>query len=99
VDGEAFVLGIEARPSRYGPTFEDAIQFQTKIIVQAGGGVFLDNVGEAGRSGGLFARGLACLREVALGDIGFKFGADVAFTRSCRKCPRQRERAVRTLCS
>src|SRR3954447_16020917 len=37
----ASVFGIEARPSCYGPTFEDAIQLHTKIIVQPGRGVFL----------------------------------------------------------
>jgi hypothetical protein len=61
-----------ARPLHYGPTFEETIQLQTKIIVQSGGGMFLDNVGEAAPRADLCARGLVCFLAVALGKIGFK---------------------------
>src|SRR6516162_1940014 len=87
MDGEAFVLGIEAGSPCHGPTLEDAIHLQTKIIVQPGGGLFLDEVGKTPRAGDPLARRLARLGEVALGAIGFELEAEVAFAPHCTGCP------------
>jgi hypothetical protein len=40
---EAFVCGIERRPLRHGPRFEDAFHLESKIIVQVRSTVLLYN--------------------------------------------------------
>jgi len=62
---EPLVIGAEARPLGHGPAFENAVQFQTKIIVQATGSVLLHDEPVAGALCDL-ASGLAGFVKVAL---------------------------------
>jgi hypothetical protein len=67
---ETLVVWVKRRAARHGPGFEDAVQFQPKIIVQPRGVVLLDNEAPAGRRPDCFipAR-LPGFLEVALGFV------------------------------
>jgi hypothetical protein len=75
MDREAFVGGVEAWPLCDRPALQHAIHFKAKIIVEAGGRVFLDQIAMAGSLDGFFPRRLARLGEVTLGTIGGKLSA------------------------
>jgi len=42
LDGEALIMQIDRRTLGDGPGFQYAVKFETEIVVQARGGVFLD---------------------------------------------------------
>jgi hypothetical protein len=67
--GQALVLGIETRAARHRPALQHAVELQAEIVVQAPGGVLLDDVTPA-RLATLRALRLRCLGESALGVIG-----------------------------
>jgi hypothetical protein len=48
VNRESLVLGIEARAFGNGPTHQNAIQLQSKIVVQAAGRMLLDKIQPTG---------------------------------------------------
>jgi len=68
VDGEALLAGIEARPLGDGPAPQHPFHLEAEVVVQAGGGVLLDDEGQrAGRAPfRRVARGLSRNREVPL---------------------------------
>ena len=49
LDRKPLVMGIERRPFGHGPGFENAIQFEPQIVVEAGGVVLLDDKAATGR--------------------------------------------------
>src|SRR4029077_13654978 len=64
VHREALLGRIEARALRHGPALQHAIHLQTKVVVQAAGGVTLDDEAPA-RGVGKGPRGLRRAAEVA----------------------------------
>src|SRR5258708_18874100 len=42
--GQALVMRIERRALGHRPGFEDAVELETKIVMQSGRGVFLDHI-------------------------------------------------------
>ena len=80
LDGKALVLGVEREALGDGPGLEDAIELEAQVIVQARGGVLLDD--KAGVLGGSDLRRsarLRRLREIALALVEGKLaGHDAA---------------------
>ena len=67
LDRKPFVMWVERGPFGHSPGFEDAIQFEPQIVVQARGIVLLDDEAETGRGlDSVLAAGLPRLPEVAL---------------------------------
>jgi hypothetical protein len=71
VDGQAFLRGIETRALRDGPALQRTVQFEPKIIMEAGSGVFLNDVHRRVLRSSLsrMAGRLRGLHEVALSAI------------------------------
>ena len=61
LDGEALVPHVIAGALGDGPAFEDAVPAEAEVVVQAGGGVLLDDEGllAGGDCGGGFGAGFA----------------------------------------
>ena len=52
LDGETLVLDDVAGAFGDGPAFEDSVPAEAEVVVEMGGGVFLDDEGEGGGFGG-----------------------------------------------
>jgi hypothetical protein len=71
--GETLVVWVKRRPTGHGPGFEDAVQFEPKIIVQPRGVVLLDDEAPAvRRPDGFFPARFPGFLEIALGFVGRK---------------------------
>ena len=44
VNGEAFLVGIEARPARHRPALHHAVEFQPQIVMQPPRGMLLNDI-------------------------------------------------------
>ena len=71
VDGEAAVAFFVGHALRHGPGFEGAADFEAEVVVEAGGGVFLDDetMAGAGAAWGATAFGFGGFREISLTDV------------------------------
>ena len=69
--GKTLVVGVGTRPARYGPAFEDAVDFKTKIPVQSRCIVLLHDKAIALGRGNLSC-GLGGFRKVAFGVVAFE---------------------------
>ena len=70
LDGEPLLRRVERRPLRHRPATQRTIQLEAEVVVQAGGGVALDEEpGCAPRIAALARPRLRRAREVALGDV------------------------------
>jgi hypothetical protein len=72
MDGEALLVGDEARPFRHRPALEHAVQLQAEIVVHPPRGVLLDYVSVAALGRGLLSGGLRGLGEIPLGPVDIK---------------------------
>ena len=71
LDRQPLVMGVERRPLGHSPGFENAIQLEPQIIVQAGGIVLLDHEPATGCGlDSVLAAWLPSLPEVALRSVG-----------------------------
>ena len=71
LDRKPLVMGIERRPFGHSPGFENAIQLEPQIVVEAGGVVLLDDEAATGRGlDSVLAAWLPRLLEVALRFVG-----------------------------
>ena len=70
MDGKPLLAGDQARAFRHRPALQHTIDLETEIVVQAAGGVLLDDVGIACLRSTFAGRRFGRLREVALGVIG-----------------------------
>src|SRR5262245_23556068 len=70
VDGEALLAGDEARSFRHRPALEHAVELEAEVVVQAAGGMLLDDIGVAGLALALLSGRLRRFREVTLRAIG-----------------------------
>ena len=73
LDCEPLVMRIEGRTLGDGPGFEDAVQFQSQVIVQVRCRMLLNHEAEALRRLGLrISAGFGRLREIAFGSVSCK---------------------------
>ena len=72
MDGHALLGRIVAAPLRNGPGHQDAIEFETAIVMQTGRRVFLDHEGERFAGSGTLSAGFRGDRKIPLSPIGRK---------------------------
>ncbi len=71
LDGQAFLRRVQGGPSRHRPRFEDPVELESQIVVQAPRGVLLDDEAQVRRTGDtLLAAGFRGLGEIPLGSVG-----------------------------